>query len=105
MCQKSPDIKDALDLLAKCKNEWEMIGTMLGISYSTLNGFHGSDGDKLARVIAKWEEVERVPFTWQALVEVLESDILELNRIARKIKDELSKPKLYSKYIELPDFE
>ena len=107
VCQKSPEVTDALELMTECSSDWELIGGQLKVSRATISTLRGQDISpklKLNRILDEWTMRLKTPVTWDFLTETLESDVLDLNAIAVRVKEKLCEPKLYDKYIIQPDF-
>ena len=99
---------DALNLLAKISDHWELLGVALKTSEATLDKLRANQKMvrqlKLLRLLEEWKRVQRTRVTWSVIVNALESDLLEHHETAKAIKEKLAKPELYYKYVVLPDF-
>ncbi|XP_003382605.1 PREDICTED: polyubiquitin-like [Amphimedon queenslandica] len=80
------------DVAAQAPDQWRNIGTMLDIHFSQLNSFRDQfNADPMAcysAVFQYWQtSIRNHPFTWNTIVEVLESDVVLRRDLAAKIRE------------------
>ena len=75
--------------LGEVTHKWFKIGVQLGISHSKLKDFE-REVDPLSAVINYWlnDNVERVPVSWNSVVEALKSKYVGEAGLANKIRME-----------------
>ena len=77
---KPPNKSDLLKLMSGIAFQWYIIGEVLGIKYAYLASLQSktsSDIDKLAEVLQLWMDTMPKPFTWNTILEVMESPPIE----------------------------
>ena len=78
------------DVAAKAPDLWRNIGTMLDIHVSHLNSFNiqwlAKPTDCYLAVFDYWKANNCPPFTWETIVEVLESDVVHRCDLAAEIR-------------------
>ena len=93
-------------MLADHSHMWHKIGVALEVRGDVLGGLSHSnddDMDKLCKVLQSWKETLSSPVTWENIIDVLNSRIVNLRAVAKRIQDTLSQPKYYNKYIGQAD--
>ena len=105
--QKPPALSDLINMLADHCDKWYRIGISLNVRGATLNGLKQQtidDIEKLHIILQSWMDTGSSPVTWETILDLLESRIVDLPTCAATIKLTLSQTKYYSKYIRQPDF-
>ena len=91
---KEPDIFDIRNWLAEYKHKWMSIGEGLRVGDGDLQSIRRDtgldDGDRLAAMLRKWRDSKCSPFTWQNIIDVLETPAIDLKRAADNIRSKLS---------------
>ena len=76
-------------VIAKLPSMWRQFGFCLEITKSELDAIQdcgGRPSDHFTDVFSLWKQTERRPFSWQTVVEVLESYTIGEKRLAQYIK-------------------
>ena len=69
------------------RTNWKMIGLGLRLPHSDLEAMSGSPQECLERSMSKWlKGIDTVP-TWQAIVAVLRSPLLDEKKKAKELED------------------
>ena len=98
---KIPKARDVILLLANVAFQWHLIGDSLEIRYHELQSLresNQSDIQKLYQVIQIWLERSDNP-TWTKLILAFEEPPLQNKRMAKTIREYLSRPDVYEKYV------
>ena len=78
------------DVAAKAPDQWMNFGTMLDIDSSVLDSLkarHNADPIACYRdVFTQWKAITTPPYTWETVVEILESGLIERLDLAAEIK-------------------
>ena len=79
--------------------KWYIIGECLGIQYTylaTLQGKTSSDIEKLAEVLQLWMDTMPKPFTWNTILQTIESPPIESISTVMKMEEFLKCEYLYN---------
>ena len=104
ICQimsKVPTHKDAVSVLMSIKDKWFMIGTALEVSpedLNTLNISRNPEEKNLAIMISIWIQKKSKEATWEALLEAIESPMVEGCQVGNDIRDFLKNHNVFDKY-------
>ena len=78
------------DVAAKAPDQWMNVGIMLRISYERLNSIDNQHrGDPMrcyAAVFSEWEKIGTLAYTWETIINVLESNLVKKIDLAKTIK-------------------
>ena len=99
--KKVPDHHDLLNLLAKIKHKWYELGLSLQVEESVLESClqdGTNDMKKLNKALTSWRDTMSSPVTWKNIIESVEGPIVGQVATAKKIREYLAKPEVYSKY-------
>ena len=98
--KKVPERNDLLNLLSKIKHKWYELGLSLQVEESVLESLQDGTNDmkKLNKVLTSWRDTMLSPVTWKNIIESIEGPIVEQAATAKKIREYLAKPEVYSKY-------
>ena len=106
--KKVPVPRDLLDLLACIKHKWKMIGVALEVEHSNLESLSQSNKDDSTRLyevlIEGWMNTMSTDVTWETIITAVEGSIVSQKSTAIKIRQFLSEPKVYYKYLHKKDF-
>ena len=105
--KKVPVTRDLLDLLACIKHKWKMIGVVLEVEHSDLESLSQSNKDdstRLYEVLEAWMNTRSTDVTWETVIAAVEGPIVDQKSTGIKIRQFLSEPKVYSKYLGKKDF-
>ena len=85
------DMVAVLHELSEITNEWFVLGLVLGLKDSTLNGIKTDNTnvhDCKQEMVRSWlqEKDKCTPPSWPALVEALKHTLVQRNDVAKKIK-------------------
>ena len=91
---KEPRIFDIRNCLAEYKHKWMSIGEGLRVGDGDLQSIRRDtgldDGERLAEMLRKWRDSKCSTFTWQNIINVLETPAIDLKRAADNIRSKLS---------------
>ena len=87
----APKVSELMEeVAAKALDQWPNIGIMLDIEQHVLNGFkyqyHSEPRECYSAVFNHWRINTPLPYTWATIVEVLESEVVQRNDLAAKIR-------------------
>ena len=92
-----PQLSDLMnEIAAKIPNKWRDVGLQLGLDHGVLEGIaHISPGDSnhcYSNVFTRWknQNLTTHPYTWSTVVQALKSPAVGEERLANKIKDEMT---------------
>uniref|UniRef100_A0A1X7UCA5 Ubiquitin-like domain-containing protein n=1 Tax=Amphimedon queenslandica TaxID=400682 RepID=A0A1X7UCA5_AMPQE len=108
IASSGPSLPDLLnDIAAKAPNQWMKIGLMLGISFLDLMSIkEKNEDDKIcyANIFHIWKTADTRPYSWETMVVVLKSDVINDSQLANAISRHGSfsqaQPNLYNPFIE-----
>ena len=84
-----------------------MIGVVLEVEHSDLEGLSQSNKDdstRLYEVLEAWMNTRSTDVTWETVITAVEGPIVDQKSTAVKIREFLSEPNVYSKYLGKKDF-
>ena len=84
---------------SKAQQKYLSIGTMLKIPEDQLmkiEQYHESYSDRYRIIFRKWKEQQNVPYTWEAMIEVLDSPVVECRELALELRQLLKQWKTKS---------
>ena len=96
--EDAPDRYELLDLLADIDDKWNEIGLSLKVADNILNGLGSkimTNILKLNKVLQSWIETESSPVTWDTMITAIKGPIVNNVQKAKKIREYLTKSKLY----------
>ena len=92
-----PELSDIMmEVAAKIPGKWRDVGLQLGVDHDVLEGIATiSQGDTnlcYSNVFTRWKHQNSIthPYTWSTLVQALKTPAVGEERLANKIKSELS---------------
>ena len=81
---------DVLHELSEITNEWFMLGVVLGLKYSTVNGIKTDNTtvqERKQEMVRNWlQKKDKCAPSWQALVKALKDSLVQCHDVAEKIK-------------------
>ena len=98
---KIPKARDVIQLLADVAYQWREIGESLEVQYGHLMSIQYSNQSNiqsLYQVIQIWLDQSDNP-TWTKLILAFEEPPLQNRRMANTIREYLSRPDVYEKYV------
>ena len=85
-----PDLLSLLeDVAVKAPDKFKYIGLKLGFSNSELNAIKmecNSIQDCFCEIFQKWEERTSPPYTWETMIDVLESPLIKRKDLAEQLR-------------------
>ena len=95
--RSQPELPDLMnEVAAKIPGKWRDVGLQLGLDHGALDGIAAiSPGDInhcYSNVFTRWksQNSQANPYTWSTVVQALEAEAVGEDRLADKIKDELT---------------
>ena len=87
----TPELKDLLDALQhKVAHKWKRLGVFLKISTGRLDNIeadHHNTQDCLQEMLQVWLKQVHPPPTWASIINALDSDSLEEQRLAGELRE------------------
>ena len=86
---KCPKKNELLQLMSGIASKWYIIGEVLGIKYTYLASLQNKisrDIDKLAEVLQLWMDTMPKPVTWNTILQVMESPLIESKIIVMEME-------------------
>ena len=86
-----PSFDDLMDdVAAEAPDQWMNVGIKLRISFECLNSIdkqhHGDPMRCYAAVFSKWKSTGTLAYTWETIINVLESNLVKKIDLAKTIK-------------------
>ena len=82
------------EVAAIIPNEWRQVGLQLGLTENELDcisiATHERPLNCFSSVFHYWKDKTTKPFTWEALIQVLEAPAIAEMRLAKKLRNKLT---------------
>ena len=76
-------------IAAHTKDKWFHVGIQLKIDSATLTSYENQHGDPMRcyiKVFNEWEKNKKLPYTWAAIIKVIETDAVNEAATANSVK-------------------